>query len=266
MPPFLRDSKGSADNARRQPGEHHHFNHPMDWVAYLRQAVVLDPVPTILTLLILAAHLYACHTQQSVGATAVPPQHNGGNHSASSVLGFVFESMGRLMHHASPGTHVTSSIRTPFSPRSSSTPKNKDNSTVTAGTDMQQQPSSLADQMLSTAMMDPMTMMHDAWMYLWSNEGAGPQQQHDDSSSKNEQQCSSESDATRPTAPHPASSSSAVLAVWMDVCMLHLLGMGAAGLMLLPSILNQSMLACNVIIPGIQASCISPCVHPFARN
>jgi hypothetical protein len=39
----------------------------------------------------------------------------------------------------------------------------------------------------------------------------------------------------------------AILVVWMDICTMHLIGLAALVLMLLPSIVNQSMLASNTL-------------------
>lgn len=44
-----------------------------------------------------------------------------------------------------------------------------------------------------------------------------------------------------------------ILAAWMDICTLHMVGMASLLLMLIPSIANQSMLACNAI-PQVNAS------------
>ncbi len=74
--------------------------HPMDWAAHLRQSLVFDPMPTMLTLMLVTSHYYACNTHLCLDSSA---SHQSSSSSSSSwgfggtnetsVIGFVFASL-----------------------------------------------------------------------------------------------------------------------------------------------------------------------------
>jgi hypothetical protein len=130
----------------------------------------------------------------------------------------------------------------------------------------------LSTQILSVAMTDPMTMMHDTWSYLtlalqpppqppqhlpraspaegvFDEDDDGdeheewmahddPYDAYDDDDGGEKRTCNS----CKGT-PHNARPQSAI--IWNNVCILHTVGALRIGLMLLPSIVSPSMLACK---------------------
>jgi hypothetical protein len=194
----------------------------MDWVAHLRQSLVFDPVPTFLTFLIVCAHLHACCLGDEANDTQTTPNN-------SSVVGSVFTVLARhnILRRGC--------IETPFSgtKRASKLP------------DPSGQPSpAFTDQILSAAMTDPMTMMYDAWSYLSSTDSLNTGESNHQAPGQCGAPREGEEEDQRSVAPG---------AVWTDICTMHLVGMAGLTIMLLPSIFNQSMLACNAI-QGVKSS------------
>ena len=105
--------------------------HPLDWASHLRQSLVFDPVPTVLTLMLVSSHYYACSYYQCPSATDsiiinnassfhhIPGLWWGANET--SVLGLLFAGISTAAQSAREGKlslTLTSSlgcIHTPLS-------------------------------------------------------------------------------------------------------------------------------------------------------
>ncbi len=112
----------------------------------------------------------------------------------------------------------------------------------------------LSDQILSAAMTDPITMMYDAWWYLSSQQLQQQPPPSQDTPDSRQEQTTCSSDGTEHAQRPNRLTVSNKLLVWADVCAMHAISMLVAVLLLLPSVLNPSMLACNATIRRVNAS------------
>lgn len=177
--------------------------HPLDWASHLRQSLAIDPVPTVLVLLVVASHYHACCSSGGVaesasvfGAAAIQNE--------TSVLGFVFASLSSatriarslnasewmqhlLLYH--PRHEGAPCIDTPFKamrrakqqrhddspgetePRSSVESEEysfRDDNNVG---EEPASPVSFSDGILRVSMTDPFTIAYNTWTYI-ANGGA----------------------------------------------------------------------------------------------
>lgn len=181
--------------------------HPLDWTFYLHQALVMDPVPTVLTLLIVTSHFYGC-----CSVDTLEKSHAVHSHHATSVLDALFGSLPSFFSSGASSDDSKSSsaqswfgsladswttlwvkhcaIRTPVSSRS----KNKSNQRVNVGGESGsfckstaenlnvqdnldesrtldvKDSQSIKDSIISVAMTDPISMMYDMWFYLSASD------------------------------------------------------------------------------------------------
>ena len=260
--------------------------HPLDWLSHLRQLLVFEPVPTFMTLLIVSTHFYACCS----GVQPHDPKHEAAHSNGNSEKSFLGSTFAALSWGASKLTTLLQrgSVQTPFGKKrhykgqGSSKGGSDDHSSgeqaeSSSPPDEAAAAATFADQIISAAMTDPVTMMFDTWSYFSSGDAhdndhhAGPKQEYR-AAPLDAAQCSRHSSRQTGSMPSPDKDheqgtwvvvdvdqadenfrQSWLLDAWMDICTMHMVGMASLVFMLLPSIANQSMLACNAI-PQVNAS------------
>jgi hypothetical protein len=178
--------------------------HPLDWASHLRNALVFNPTPTLMTLLVVAAHFHAC----CHGASP-----SDGGTSSSSFSHPVMERIRAWGVQSMPELFLIreTRIRTPFS--AARDDENDDEGAAGAqipkaegfgeggskGESHQKHRQQaggaqehlrkgkaapvLYDRIVSAVMADPMTMMYDAWSYISADanfyaEGDGDDEDH----------------------------------------------------------------------------------------
>lgn len=236
--------------------------HPLDWGSHLRQSLVFQPTPTFMTILLVSAHMHACcHGDEGTTTT----MHAGDKRSTitesflSSIFNFRLWSSHVYVREWIRGLRDPNvAIRTPFSERAAAEEvKARQEQKQEEGVEKKDANFPLADKIISAAMVDPITMLYDTWMYM--SEDAERSDSEDskiddsDQPTKREgRQKQEEEEETCKTETLPRVSPTTV--IWNDVCMLHAVGVCGIWCMMLPSIANPSMLACNSAFPAVKRS------------
>ena len=252
---------------------HHHQSlgmHPLDWTYHLKQQLVVDPVPTILTLLLVSAHFYSCCSPKAAAAEETGYVSFLGTlfQGTSDVMsGKLLSAWGDLIYSMGnktlPGSECL--IRTPLSSRRMARrirEMSTDYSTPETSASSTEETNNFKDALISAAMTDPMSMMYDMWWYLSSADiqlldrpsptpSSSPQFAETQETHQQEGSCdNNHSDSTRNQTAKQLGGDD----LWTDVCIMHALGLGGVGISLAPSMLcPQSSLACSAI-PGCKHS------------
>lgn len=250
--------------------------HPLDWTSHLRQHLVVDPLPTFVTLLLVSAHFYSsCGNPQVV-------QKGTNNNSTStayvSVLGTLFEGLSAAAEVIETLSFVpftsggsVCSIQTPLSrvkenSRTLSERQqhgHKDSSSSSSGSLSN---GNIKDTIMSAAMTDPMSMMYDMWWYL-STADVQVVQPRGENAWKLQQQQQQRADEPPETTiddescsgtgqqhdrlKQDAAEGAARLKLkrenmWLDACIMHALALGGVAVSLGPSMIcPRSSLACS---------------------
>lgn len=242
--------------------------HPLDWPSYLKQTLIVDPIPSFLTLMLVSAHFYGCCLADH-GLS--PSNKSASSTQSTSYLGYAFESAGAFTRHiVGPGS---CSIKTPFThvaqhvfDRHNTTRHNssgnstlpQDQSSATAG----EEQLNVREAILSAAMTDPMSMLFDVWAYMYYSEEDIPVQESQPQT--HEQQdpkvCSKNTSTDEAQVPETSSFASQrhlsgheSTDVWRNVRIIH--SIGAAGILvpLIPSMFGTHRLLSNSI-PSVHAT------------
>ena len=220
--------------------------HPLDWAAYLRQSLVLSSTPTALTLLVLAAHYHAC---------CPPPEARGAlaSSNGTSVLGSLFAASWAAANHT-----AACPIRTPWNraapqPVAQPGPEEPDDAEPPARAE-EDQPAAASHSILGASMKDPFTLAYSAWEFFTApSEQVRIQQPRRKTSAS----CEWMLRRRRHRQQHELRGQDRARgeAIWMDVCVMHAVGMLGVLFALLPSVVaGGPRLACNAAIPAANAS------------
>ena len=308
--------------------------HPLDWASYLRRSVVLNSVPTAITLLVLAAHCHACCPLPAGGAASDPASPSSSAGDPFSVLGTLFSGASWLwsavfqQEDARSANNDTTRQRayaqplslcvpTPWEPaaatrlqagsrqaRHARVPgESGDNDTASGdphdeSDDDSEDPSdyshdtppgeeqaaSFADSILRASLKDPFTIAYSMWeMIAGAQEGpqadAQPhkisvvaedvvkkpttrscdwtmkQQRNQRKQEARSRRRAATEDRARSEQSRAEAAAAKHSAVWMDVCVMHAVGLLGVSFALLPSILvGGRHLVCNAAVPLLQAS------------
>lgn len=249
-----------------------HDLHPLDWASYLRRSLVLDPVPTTLTLLLVAAHYHAICThsyRDQLPGGVDPPLESfsavGTFFHAGSILLLRSCSVFPLpvlcmkagSHGSSGGTdHHPCVISTPWTNQAQPLEHGAEKAHRAQHSPAEEcrvqqkghpQPQKLAHDVLQAAMHDPFTLAYDVWSYI-----AAPHEEQ--GAAEDERRLDGREDppvqASEGTADPPSVHPQPHRHAWLNTCILHAMGMAGVGLALIPSILSPaSCLACSAGMP-----------------
>jgi hypothetical protein len=241
--------------------------HPLDWGSHLRQSLVFQPTPTFMTILLVSAHMHACcHRGEEDGSTTMHAE-DGRSTIAESFLSSIFFNSFRL---SSLRVYVrewirglrdpTVAIRTPFSERAPERAPEQEERKQEEGAEKKDVTFlPLADKIISAAMVDPITMLYDTWVYMSEDAGRSDNEDisindADQPTKRGEGKQHEEEDEEEETCKTETLARVSSTVIWNDVCMLHAVGVCGIWFMMLPSIANPSMLACNSAFPAVKRS------------
>lgn len=250
-----------------------HTPHPLDWATYLRRPLVLSSAPTALTLLVVVAHCHALCGSARGGAGLLWP-----NTSATTAVGNETTSVLGTLFFALQFFNASSScIPTPWNPpHSHQQPvmavKSEDvvDHNNNDESKLQQEGSSGGSMRLdsilrASVMKDPFTIAYGAWEFF-----AGPveQIQIEPVSNKQKQKptsCEWTFRDKREQARKTKENNDQISTSWLNICVMHSVGMLGIFCALLPSIFvrKRELLACNFAVPSLKATAW-PLLHSCA--
>ena len=227
---------------------HHSSHHPLDWASYLHRHLVLEPVPTVLTLLVVAAHYHAVCLFSSPPAAAANPATVV---NETSVTGYLFASMGLILRSCQVAS--CTAIRTPFS-SPAQVPKRRNE-------DPPPPPQvEVVDVIKTAALTDPFTLVYNAWTYIAAAEDPPVVPLHGEQQQEEKETCSDEKMSSGTTDPEQCNDNE--LSSWLHMCVVHEIGLVGMLCSLAPSpCVATSKLVCNKAIPGEFLIAMRPRLH-----